>query len=40
MIKERASGAWMEALDRAAEELCWENESGAYKALLEECGIQ
>jgi glycosyltransferase involved in cell wall biosynthesis len=38
MLKERAAGAWMEALDRAAQELCWENESGVYLELLKECG--
>jgi glycosyltransferase involved in cell wall biosynthesis len=39
MLKERASGAWREALDRAAGELCWENESKEYIALLEESGV-
>jgi hypothetical protein len=38
MLKERAAGAWMEALDKAAQELCWENESGVYLELLKECG--
>jgi glycosyltransferase involved in cell wall biosynthesis len=39
MLKERASGAWRNALDKAAEELCWENESKEYIALLEESGV-
>jgi len=39
MLKERSGGAWMEALDLAAEELCWENESVVYRDLLKECGV-
>jgi glycosyltransferase involved in cell wall biosynthesis len=39
MLEERSSGAWMEALDRAAGELCWENESQVYLDLLSECGV-
>jgi glycosyltransferase involved in cell wall biosynthesis len=39
MLKERAGGAWMEALERAALELCWENESVVYLELLKECGV-
>jgi glycosyltransferase involved in cell wall biosynthesis len=39
MLKERSGGAWREALDRAAIELCWENESGIYLDLLKECGV-
>jgi glycosyltransferase involved in cell wall biosynthesis len=39
MLEERSSGAWMEALDRAALELCWENESQVYLDLLSECGV-
>ena len=39
MLKERSTGAWMEALERAAGELCWENESGEYLRLLENCGV-
>lgn len=39
MLKERAGGAWMEALDRAANDLCWENESLIYLDLLNECGV-
>jgi len=39
MLKERSNGAWMEALNRAADELCWENESQVYLDLLNEYGI-
>ncbi len=39
MLAERAEGAWMEALERAASRLCWENESKEYMALLKDCGI-
>ena len=39
MLKERASGAWMEALHKAAGELCWENESAIYLELLKDCGV-
>jgi glycosyltransferase involved in cell wall biosynthesis len=39
MLEERSSGAWMLALDRAANELCWENESRVYLDLLTQCGI-
>lgn len=39
MLKERAGGTWKEALDRAAEELCWEEESVVYRDLLKECGV-
>ena len=39
MLKERSGGAWKEALDLAAEELCWENESVVYRDLLKECGV-
>jgi glycosyltransferase involved in cell wall biosynthesis len=39
MLCERSEGAWREALDRAAGELNWENESKEYLALLGECGI-
>ena len=34
MLDERSNGAWREALDRAADELCWENESQGYLELL------
>ena len=39
MLKERSGGAWMEALDKAALELCWEKESTNYLALLNDCGV-
>ena len=39
MFGERSEGAWREGLDRAAAELCWENESEEYLALLRDCGI-
>ena len=39
MLEERSDGAWREALDRAADELCWENESKVYLDLLSQCGI-
>jgi len=39
MLKERSGGAWMEALDRAAHDLCWENESATYLELLNDCGV-
>lgn len=39
MLEERAAGAWREALDRAAGQLCWENESQVYLDLLAECGV-
>ncbi|MCK5138003.1 MAG: glycosyltransferase [Bacteroidales bacterium] len=39
MFEERTEGAWREALDLAAAELCWENESRIYLELLAECGI-
>jgi glycosyltransferase involved in cell wall biosynthesis len=38
MLKERSGGAWMKALETAAAELCWENESRVYLDLLHECG--
>jgi glycosyltransferase involved in cell wall biosynthesis len=39
MLKERAGGAWMGALEKAAHELCWENESAIYLGLLKDCGV-
>jgi len=39
MLKERSGGAWMEALNRASHDLCWENESKVYIELLNECGV-
>lgn len=34
MCEEQAAGAWSDALDRAADQLCWEKESGKYVDLL------
>lgn len=39
MLEERSKGAWRGALDKAAEELCWENESQVYLDLLNQCGV-
>jgi len=39
MITECGSGAWNEALDRAAADLNWEKESKEYLRLLEDCGV-
>jgi glycosyltransferase involved in cell wall biosynthesis len=39
MLEERNENAWKEALDRAAEQLCWENESQVYLDLLHESGV-
>jgi glycosyltransferase involved in cell wall biosynthesis len=39
MLKERDEGAWRDALEKAAEALCWENESGEYLLVLRECGL-
>lgn len=39
MFQERSSGAWREGLDKAAGELCWENESGIYLDLVKQTGI-
>ena len=39
MLKERAEGAWKEALERAARELCWEKESDIYLDILKDCGV-
>lgn len=39
MLKERSGGAWMGALEKAALELCWENESAIYLELLKDCGV-
>jgi len=38
MCIDRGRDFWREALDRAAGELCWENESAGYLQLLGECG--
>jgi len=39
MLEERCEGAWRVALDKAAGELCWENESKEYLALVRDCGL-
>ncbi len=39
MLDERSSGMWMDALERAAGLLCWENESRNYVELLTRCGL-
>ncbi len=39
ILEERSKGAWKNALDRTADELCWENESMVYIDLLKQCGI-
>jgi glycosyltransferase involved in cell wall biosynthesis len=39
MLDERSSGAWLEALEKAAGDLCWENESKRFEEILEQCGV-
>jgi hypothetical protein len=39
MLKKSAAGDWKEALEKAAEDLCWEKESEVYRDLLKECGV-
>ncbi len=39
MLEERSKGAWRDALDRAAEQLCWENESPVYMDVLSACKV-
>jgi len=39
MLEEWNSGAWKDALDLAADQLCWENESQVYLDLLHESGV-
>jgi glycosyltransferase involved in cell wall biosynthesis len=39
MLEERSSHTWIDALDRAALELCWENESRAFTDLFVQCGL-
>ena len=39
MLEERSNGAWRDALDKAAGELCWENESQVYLDLLNKCEL-
>jgi glycosyltransferase involved in cell wall biosynthesis len=38
MLKERSQGAWLDALEKAAEELCWESEAEIYRDLLIQAG--
>ena len=39
MLAERSLGAWLDALEKAAGELCWENESKGYLKILAQCGV-
>jgi len=39
MLEEDEAGVWDQALERAAEDLCWENESEQYLAVLKESGV-
>lgn len=39
MLEEDDDGAWLPALEKAAEELCWEKESEQYLAVLYETGV-
>jgi len=39
MLKKSAAGAWNKALEKAAEDLCWEKELEIYRDLLKECGV-
>ena len=39
MLEEHDSGAWDKALEKAAEVLCWENESDQYLAVVKESGV-
>ena len=39
MLEEHKAGAWNRALEKAAEELCWEIESDQYLALVKETGV-
>lgn len=39
MLEERANGAWKGALDKSADELCWENESQVYLDILGQVGV-
>jgi hypothetical protein len=39
MLNERSAGAWKEALEKAANELCWENESQAYLDIVAQCVV-
>ncbi len=40
MLKERSDGNWRDALENAAGELCWENESLVYLDLIHQCRIK
>ena len=39
MLEEDDDGVWLPALEKAAEELCWEKESEQYLAVLYETGV-
>ncbi len=39
MLEEHDSGAWDKALEKAAELLCWENESDQYLEVVKESGV-
>lgn len=39
ILKERSAGAWMEALEKASEVLCWEVESEIYHDLIIQSGV-
>ena len=38
VLKQTGEGAWDDALEQAAELLCWEKEKGQYKEVLRDCG--
>lgn len=39
MLEEHEAGAWEEALENAAQDLCWEKESVQYLAVVKESGV-
>ena len=39
IFREKKEGAWRDGLERAANDLCWEKESGQYLSILKDCGI-
>lgn len=39
MLKERSAGAWLDALEKASEVLCWEAESEIYLDLIIQSGV-
>lgn len=39
ILEENETGAWDKALEKAANELCWEKESEHYLAVVRECGV-